>query len=132
MNALVVLLIAASPAADPVPVAQAPVTSAPAYSYTVPGSATTTEESRPRLFSRIRKLFRRNSQPSDVYPATSYPAPSSGVAGSNVWGTMPPGGSSSPQVVGSGSTTAPALTPVPATTAPDTGAPKKLPAGNPF
>ena len=130
MNALVVLLMATSPAADPV--AQAPVTSAPTYTYTVPGSATTTEESRPRLFSRIRKLFRRNSQPSDVYPATSYPAPSSGVAGSNVWGTMPPGGSSSPQVVGSGSTTAPVLTPVPTTTTPDTGAARKLPTGNPF
>src|SRR5262249_13833672 len=130
MNPLVVLLMAASTAgADPAPVVQAPITSVPAYSYTEPGQ---TEESRPRLFGRIRRLFRRNSQPTEQWPATSYPAPSSGVAGSNVWGTMPPAASASPQTTPPGPSPTPVLRPAPAASPPEASPARRLPAGSPF
>ena len=133
MNPLAVLLIAASTtAADPLPVAQGPVTPVPAYSYSEPGSAATTEGSRPRLFSRIRKLFRRESQPADQFPATSYPASASGSAGSNVWGTMPPAASVSPQATPTGPTAPAILRPVPATPAPEAGPVRRMPTGSPF
>ena len=70
MSPLCVLLMAASAtAADPLPMSQGTTTPAPAYSSSEP-----TDGGRPRLFSRIRKFFRRESQPSDQLSATTYPA----------------------------------------------------------
>ena len=128
MNPLVVLLIAASTtAADPMPVAQGTTTPAPVYSYSEPASAGTTDSSRPRLFSRIRKLFRRGSQPADEVPMTITPAPTR--ATTSVWGTT------SPQPVTSvvPSATAP-LRPVPTVTPPpEIGGPaQRMPTGSPF
>ncbi len=131
MNALVVLLMTASTAADPVPVVQAPAAPAPTYTYTVPDSAGTTEEGRPRLFSRLRRLFRRGSQPSDPQPTTVYPAPS-GATAPNVWGTMPPAGSASSAATSPGSSAAPILRPVPAAPLPETAPARRLPSGSPF
>ena len=129
MNPLVVLLMAASTtAADPLPVAQGTTTPVPVYSYSEPASAGTTDSSRPRLFSRIRKLFRRGSQPADESPVTA--APAATRVNTSVWGTT------SPQPVTSvvPNTTVP-LRPVPAVTPPpEIGSPaaQRMPTGSPF
>jgi len=133
MNALLVVLMAASTtAADPVPPAQGAVTSVPAYTYSEPASAGTTDGSRPRLFGRIRKLFRRGSQSSDSMPVTTYPASSGGAVGSNVWGTTIPAASASAPVTSSGPAASPVLRPVPAAPESETGTVRRMPAGSPF
>jgi hypothetical protein len=135
MNAIVVLLMTASTtAADPMPVVQGTTTPVPVYSYSEPMSSGTTDNGRPRLFGRIRKLFRRGSQPSEQMPVTTYTTTPSGSTVSNVWGgSMAPPLAGSPAATSSGTTTAtPVLRPVPTSTSPDSGSAKRMPAGSPF
>jgi hypothetical protein len=124
MTPLFVLLLAASTAADPVPVVQGPTTAAPVVTYS-DGSASTASGNRPRLFSRLRSLFRRNSPASEPVPvtyATSTP---------NVWGSTapPPAVTSTPVTT---PVTTPALRPVPSAPPPQTAPAQKMPAGSPF
>jgi hypothetical protein len=124
MTPLFALLVAASTAADPLPAAQGPTTPAPVYTYTPPASDVPTDGSRPRLFSRLRRLFRRDSQPADQGPVT-YPTTTAPTT--NVWGSTAP-----PPAVTTTPTTTPALRPVPSAPPVQTAPAQKMPAGSPF
>jgi hypothetical protein len=126
MTPLFVMLLAASTAADPVPVVQGPTTAAPVVTYS-DGSASTTSGNRPRLFSRLRGLFRRNSPASEPVPVTY------STSTPNVWGsTAPPPAVTSTPVVTTTPVTTPALRPVPSAPPSQTAPAQKMPAGSPF
>jgi hypothetical protein len=133
MNALVVLLMATSTtAADPVTVVQGPTTSVPSYSYAQPNwSAPAPEESRPRLFGRLRNFFNRRSSPSaDQAPVNTYPTSPTVMSRSNVWGNSTP--VTTPATVTSETAQPPLLRPVPTSTAPETAPAQRMPTGSPF
>jgi hypothetical protein len=133
MNTLV-LLLASNLAAggDPVRVIQY----SPAPTPTVISSDNSwngqAQESRPRLFPRLRALFSRRSQSSDQVPVDSYPSYPRGA-------TVPSPATSqiiSPAPVSSPSVytgpTGPAIAAPSAAAAPSASAPQRMPAGNPF
>jgi hypothetical protein len=133
MNPLVVLLMAASTtAADPLPVVTMPAAPVPAYAYTEPASAGTTERSRPHLFSRLRKLFHHGSPSAQPAPVTAYPALPGSPTEWNVWGAMPSSASVTPPTIAPAPAAAPLLRPVPVAAPPDNDSPKRMPAGSPF
>jgi hypothetical protein len=108
MNALVVLLMTSVPAADPLPANPAPL---PSYSYGQTSWSGQPEENRPRLFGRIRGLFRRRSQGADQVVPDSAPAYSSS------W-TVPGTAAGRPVISSGPSLSSPVVSPVPAGSSP--------------
>jgi hypothetical protein len=120
MNALVVLLMTAVPAADPLPTTSAAPAPFPSYSYTQNSWSGQSDDNRPRFFGRIRGIFRRRSQGGDQAVPDSAPAYSSswnavpGTVGGTVGGPAAgrPVISSAPSPSSPGISSAPASSPV--------------------